>query len=405
MSYFSYLAVDGTGKRFEGALEAEDSTAAHQDLSAKGLYVLKVRQTSNLLGGLGKKLRARNVKRTDVIDLSKNLSVMLAAGVQILTALDDIIATTENKTLHNVLTIIKKDIEMGSPFSDAVERHGDFFPDIFIRLVRVGEETGRFEKSLADIADHLQNIENLASAIKRALIYPSFAIVTTFGALIFWLIFVLPKITVTMKAMGVKLPFVTRALMAASEYTQNYWYLLPGIPMAVVLSGYFLKRKSTTRYYLDLLALKLPVVKLIVYNKLVALFAEQMRILVVAGLTIDRSFDLIAAAIGNEVFRRAIIKTKDLVTYGRPISEALKEQQLFPMLVIRMVNIGENSGTLDTQFGYLAEHYQKKLDDISDSLGKIIEPVVIATVGALFALIMVGLMLPVYDLVSSMGKG
>ncbi len=253
--------------------------------------------------------------------------------------------------------------------------------------------------------DHLQNIEDLASAIKRALIYPSFAIVTTFGALIFWLVFVLPKIMNTMQGMGVKLPLMTRILMAASDFAQAYWYFLPAIPIAGLVALHLLKRKESTRYYVDLLKLKLPIMKLVVYNKCVGLFSEQMRILVLAGLTIDKTFDLVAEVIGNEVFRRAILRTKDAVTYGSQISDALKKQQLFPMMVIRMVNIGETSGTLDTQFAFLAAHYRKKLDHISDTLGKIIEPIVVATVGILFALIMVGLMLPVYDLVSNMGKG
>jgi len=140
------------------------------------------------------------------------------------------------------------------------------------------------------------------------------------------------------------------------------------------------------------------------YNKLVAVFAEQFRILVVAGLTIDRIFDLIIPSLGNEYFSVKLLKAKENVLYGNMISDSLKEQGILPLLVIRMISIGENSGTLDNQLKFLADHYTKKLDDATDSLGKLIEPLVMVVVGGLFAVIIMGLMLPIYDLVSKMGK-
>jgi type II secretory pathway component PulF len=165
-----------------------------------------------------------------------------------------------------------------------------------------------------------------------------------------------------------------------------------------------MKRKESTRYYLDSLKLKLPVVKLVVLNKLLALFSEQSRILIVAGITVDRSLSIIADVIGNEVFRRAILATKDSISFGSGISEALREHRIFPILVVRMIDIGEKSGSLDEQFAFLSNYYIAKLDDISEKMGKLIEPLVIVVVGIIVIFIILGLMLPIYELVSTFGK-
>lgn len=405
MSFYSYQAIDNDGQSVKGTIEATTAETAQDDLTRKGLYVVAIAQNSDFSATMGKIFAPRSVRRSDIITFANNLSVMLRAGLPILTSLNDIIATTDNRAMQLTLVGIRQDVEMGSLLSDAIAKHPKIFPDIFLRLVRVGEETGNFEKSLADVSEHLQKMEDLTGAIKRALIYPAFAIVATLGALIFWMVFVLPKIIDTMTGMGVKLPLLTRVLIASSIYTQKYWYLLILGPIAITVGLKLLKRTSRGRYAIDVTLLKLPIVKLIVYNKLIALFSEQMRILIMSGLTIDKTLDLIASVIGNEVYRRGILKAKETIMYGSLISDAFKVQNLFPTLVVRMINIGETSGTLEEQFHFLAAHFGKKLDAISDNLGKIIEPVVIGTIGAMFAIIIMGLMLPVYDLVSQMGKG
>lgn len=404
MNYYSYKAIDPDGAMVKGVAEGEDIASVYGDLSSKGLYILNVRKANTAIANFKKKLMSRKVKRRDVIEFANNLSVMLRAGVPLLTALGDVSIATENKHLRTAIADIKRQTEMGMRFSDAVEFYRTVFPDIFIRLVKVGEETGRLERSLADVANHLQKMEDLAQAIKRALIYPSFAIVTTTAAMIFWLAYVLPKIMNTLKEMGVKLPLITRILLHVSDFTKAYWYLIPLLPVAVFFVVQILKQKEITKYYLDLIKIKFPIVKLVVYNKLLALFSEQLRILIVAGLTIDRSFDIIADVMGNEVFKRAILLSRESISTGSRISDALREHPVFPPLVVRMVDIGETSGNLDEQFAFLSEHYLKKLDDISQKMGKMIEPIVIAVVGVLFAVIIVGLMFPIYDLITQFGK-
>ncbi len=405
MTPFLYRAVDAAGKQVSGQIEADSAEAAGDELAGRGYYLLSISPGTGLLSRVKKQLQKQRVRRIEIIELASNLSVMVGAGIPITMALGDIIASVTNSTLQTTLAAVKQEIEQGSTFSDAIERYSTLFPDIFIRLVRVGEETGRFEKSLADVAEHLQRMEDLASAIKRALIYPAFAIVSTFGALIFWLVYVLPKIIGTLKGMGVKLPLLTRLLMGASDLTQRFWYLAPIILVLILVLLKLLKRHEPSRYQLDRLKLKLPIYSLVEYNRLLALLTEQLRILIVAGLTFDRTLGIIAQVIRNRVFQRALETVREEITYGSGIAEALRKHPVFPLLLVRLVAIGETSGSLDSQFEFLATHYLKKLDDISEKLGKIIEPLVIGFIGIMFALIIMGLLFPVYDLISAVGKG
>ena len=404
MNYYFYKAVNLDGSLIDGIVEAEDPAAVYEDLTAKSLRVLVVKKASKMAAKLRQHFASRGVKRLDIIECVRNLSVMLTAGIPLLSALEDSIEATENKSLKSALADAKKEIELGMNFSDALSHQRGIFPDIFIRLTKVGESTGRLDKSLTDVADHLQRLEDLSQAIKRSLFYPVFAIVTTTGAMIFWFVYVLPKIMNVIQEMGVELPVITRVLMAVSNAISSYWYVIAGMVIAFVITVLVMRTQEKTRYFYDLMLLKLPIVKLIIYNKLLVLFTEQMRILVVAGLTIDRTLDIVAGVIDNLVFRRAILAVRENVLLGGKISDSLKEHKIFPPMVTRMVNAGERSGNLDTQFSFLSGYYIKRLDDISAKLGKMIEPILLSIVGIVFILILMAVLLPVYELVSKVGK-
>lgn len=405
MSHFSYTAITIEGKAIRGVVEAPDGSSVQELLEERGLYPVSISPGSRLFVILNKLLLGNSVKRLEVIEFAQNLSVMIRAGVSIMSALTDIIETTDNHIFYEVLSDIRQNVGKGASFADAVERHNAVFPDIFIRLVRVGEETGQFEASLAEVAEHLKKVEEVNISIRQALIYPVFAIVTTIGSLLFWMIYVLPKIMATLKSLGGELPLLTRSLMACSDFSRKFWYLYLVIPLVSIIVFKFLKRTESVRYQLDRLSLQLPLFKDICYYRCIALFSEQMRILIRAGLTIDRTFVMVAEAIGNEVFRRSLLRTKEAVVLGSFISAALRTENIYPVLMVRMVSIGENSGTLDSQFAFLADHYRAKLDNLTANLGKIVEPLVIILVGLMFAVIIIGLMLPIYDLVSQVGGG
>ncbi|GAB4415786.1 MAG: type II secretion system F family protein [Thermodesulfovibrionales bacterium] len=404
MPFFSYKAIDESGAVIKGMVEGMDMAIAHDSITSAGLYVIDIRKSNEYLAAISKRLSARRIKRRDIIEFCNNLSVMLKSGIPILTALSDIAETTENRYFRQKLNSIRHMIELGSRFSETVTAHKEIFPDILVRLVVIGEETGALDRSLSDVATHLQRMDDLAASIKRALIYPIFAIVTTTGALLFWLMYVLPKVITVFKEMGIVLPLPTRILIYMSNFARSYWYLILLSPVAIFIAIKILRQKREGRYYVDLAKIRLPIIKHVIYNKLLALFSEQLRILTVAGITIDRSFQIVADVIGNDVFRAAIEDSMQGIAAGSRIADALRMHKVFPPLVVRMVYVGETSGRLDEQFAYLSEYYLKRLDDVSQKLGRMIEPVVIGFIGLLFALIIIGLLFPVYDLVSKLGR-
>ncbi len=405
MPFFAYKAIDDTGTVVKGFIEESNIEVAYSSITSSGLHILKVRNSSRFLDLYLQKLRSWGIKNKDVIEFASNLSVMLRAGLPLTTSISDIIETMDNKRFRSKLLDIKRSIELGSGFSIALSQHKDVFPEIFVNLIAVGEETGRLDESLSDVAIHLQRMEDLRNAIIRALMYPVFALLGTFGALLFWLIYVLPQMSQLFESMDIELPALTQFLIVTSDYSQSNWYLFFIVPVVTYAVIKMLSQIERTRYYVDAVKLKIPVIKLILHNMLLALFSEQLRILVAAGITIDRAFDIMIKVINHAVFKRALIQTRETILLGSKISEALKEHKtLFPNLVIRMISIGESTGNLNEQLNYLSEYFLKKLDDISEKLGKLIEPIIIVVIGSIFVIIILGLLSPIYDLVAGISN-
>jgi len=405
MPFFTYKAINSDGELLKGIVEDIDAANAYDNISASGLHIVKIRQSHRLSDFYLKRLRSWGVRTSVVIEFASNLAVMLRAGLPLVTSISDIALTNDNKRFRARLLEVKRAIELGSSFSSALSAHHDIFPEILINLVSVGEETGRLDESLAEVALHLQRMEDLKNTMVRAMMYPVFALVGTTGALLFWLIYVLPKMSSLFTSMDVQLPALTQYLIVVSNFSQTHWYVLFIVPIALFVLILLLTKREATKYYVDAVKLKIPVLKLLLFNKLLALFAEQMRILVTAGVTIDRALDIMINVINNSVFKKALVDIKENILLGSRISDAVKKHEaLFPNLVTRMISIGESTGNLNEQLNYLSEYYLKKLDDISQKMGKMIEPVIILIIGSIFLIIILGLMAPIYDLISEIGK-
>jgi len=405
MKNYAYRATDYSGKIVRGNVTSETVEAASQEVSARGLYIISISETTDQFAFLRKFSLGLQIKRSDILEFTGSFSIMLKSGVPIITCLDDLIATTTNNSFKPVLMDIQHRLKGGSSVSTALGAQGAVFPDIIRTLVAVGEETGRLDESLREATEHLQRLQNLSASIKKALMYPLFAFTATLGALIFWMLFVIPSLTSTLKSMGVKLPALTLFLINSSSLFQAHWKLLPLAFVLVPLSIFLLGKHPAIRYQMDRILVKLPVLEIIIFNKLLATFAEQFRMMIAAGIPLKRLFDLIVPALGNEYFGANLLKAKENILNGNPISESLEQQNILPPLVISKIRIGETSGTLDKQLDFLAKYYTKKLDDATENLGKIIEPLVMTVIGGLFAIIIMGLLLPIYDLVSKVGKG
>jgi Type II secretory pathway, component PulF len=208
-----------------------------------------------------------------------------------------------------------------------------------------------------------------------------------------------------MKSMDVKIPFITNLLVELGLFIQKFFYLIPVFFIFLFLAFQFFKKNSKFRWIRSYLSFKLPIFKQIFYTRAVALFCEQMRILIGAGIPIDNALDMTADVVNNELMKIAIKNAKEKILTGNPISASLKEEKIFPSLLIRLVNVGETSGKLEEQLNFLNNHYTAYLREYSARLGKVIEPVMIGVIGLFFAIVLVSLLSPLYDLISKLGRG
>ncbi len=399
---FAYKGIGVDGALAAGTVEAEDAANAERLLGARHLRVLSVKRTSAVAVALSNGSLPLRPSRRDAIEFARNMGAMIKAGIPILDALGDVSHTIEKKLFKDAVLDIRDRIISGSNLSDAFSVHPRIFPDILIRLVKVGEETGRLELSLLDVANHLERMEDLAVTVKQALVYPAFVFFVAGGALLFWVVYVFPKLISIIGELGGTLPLITRVMFSATALVRSSWYLLVLGIAAALLVIKVAKKKEAFSYYYDLFKMRLPIVKSLVHYKHVASFAEQMKIMTVAGITVDRSLTITAGALGSEVFKRALMHIRDRVSAGSRISDAIREHDIFPNMVSRLVEVGESSGDLGGQFAFLSEYYFKKLDQISARLGKMVEPLMISVVGLIFVLMVMAILLPIYDVVTKL---
>ncbi len=405
MEIYLIEAVDTTGKKIKRIFETEDETQLLSILEYAGITPIKIKKLPRYFKYLNYKKFFYRIKTQEVIELLENLHLIVKSGLPINNALIDLAEDTENPAIKDMLTDISFKIRAGEVLSKAMEKYKNVFSEVVISLIKIGEETGNLDKTLKDAAEHLKKLVELKSKTKQALIYPAFAFFSTLGAMIFWLVYVLPKIITAFKGFGIELPITTKILIAVSDFVKSYILLIFFIIVISIIFINILRAKNKKfRYQFDRLVLKLPVLGIIIINFNYAFFAEYIRLMITSGLPLYHSLQIMEKAIKNYVFKTSIYNVHELITIGKPFSEALKEQNLFSPLIIRMISIGEQTGNLDEQLNYISKYYYEKVDYISQNIAKMIEPIVIGLIGGFMLLIMLGLIGPIYQLISNVAK-
>ncbi len=405
MELYLIEAVDSTGKKIKKVFETENETQLFSILEYSGITPIKVKKLPNYFKYLNFRKFFYKIKTQEIIEILENLHLIVKSGLPLNMALMDLAEDSENPAVKDMLTDISFRVRSGQVLSEALEKYRNIFSDVVISLIKIGEETGNLDKTLKDAAEHLKRLVDLKSKTKQALIYPAFAFFSTLGAMIFWLVYVLPKIINAFKGFGIDLPITTKILIAVSDFVKSYILI---VIFALVLIFFFVKILKTKnekfRYWFDKLVLKLPVLGIIIINFNYAFFSEYIRLMITSGLPLYQSLQIMEKAMKNFVFRTSIKNVYDLITIGKPFSEALKEQNVFSPLIIRMISIGEQTGKLDEQLNYISKYYYDKVDYISQNIAKMIEPLVIGIIGGFMLLIMLGLIGPIYQLISSVAN-
>ncbi len=369
------------------------------------LYVRKVGALGRVLLGITDFRIKKGIERPFQAEFLANMSLMLSSGVTLTAALEEIAESSERADFkHDIKDMIMM-IQGGATFSEAAENYPHIFTKTVLHLIRIGEETGRLDRTLMDASEHLKRIQNIISDTKQALMYPTFVFIAMGGGMIFWFYYVVPKIVGLFQEMDVSLPRITVMLIQVSEFVQAY---LLEILLVVVLLAIFMvsayRKSRKMKKAADSLALRIPVLKSIVNASSLAFVTEYFSLLLNVGIDIMQSMNILRESVANEVYREKLVEVKAAIGRGEGISGAFKRARIFPPFVVRMINVGEQSGTLPEQLSRIAEDYRHKLSVLVSTIGKLIEPVVLVVAGVIFAIIVGGLFLPIYDLIGKISR-
>ena len=366
-------------------------------LDQKGETLVNYRK--KLLPALPKLRKA--LKRPILAEFFRNLSLLLKGGVPLREALDDMTRPPCHPVLGETFQDVGRRIDEGLLFSEALQNATSLMPRIMMPLISIGEETGNLDRTLKDGADHIDRIEAIISSTRRALIYPCVVLIAMFGALTFWMLFVLPQLMDLFKTMGIKdLPITTRILIASTELFAKWWPIIPSVLLLFFLFYGLTKRNEKVHYTWDQLWYRVPLIKAVIRCSQLAFFFEYSAMLTSAGINILRTMELMEQSVSNQILKKGIALMSKEIKEGNPMSQAIAAFGFFEPFVLRMVRVGEQTGNMPEQFNLLAHHYMDKVDKLVAAMSKTIEPLIIAVAGFIFAIIALGLLGPVYNMIS-----
>ncbi|MFO1419129.1 MAG: type II secretion system F family protein [Methylotetracoccus sp.] len=392
---FVWEGADAKGARVKGEVTARSEALVRADLRRQGIKVVKVKKKPKPLFTKRKK----PIKPKDIAVFSRQLATMLSAGVPLVQSFDIVGRGHENPSMQEMLFAIKADIEGGNTLREALAKFPEQFDELFCNLVHAGEQAGVLETLLHKIAEYKEKTESLKAKIKKALFYPVAVIVVAVIVTAILLLFVVPQFEELFKGFGADLPAFTRMVIVMSQWLQQWWYIALGI---IVVAGFVfvrLKKKSPAfNHWLDRVVLHVPIVGVILHKAAVARFARTLSTMSAAGVPLVEGLQSVAGACGNFVYGSAVLRIRDDVATGHQLQLAMKDVNLFPSMVIQMVAIGEESGSLDSMLGKVADFFEEEVDNAVDALSTLIEPLIMAFLGVVVGGLVVAMYLPIFKL-------
>jgi type IV pilus assembly protein PilC len=391
---FAWEGKDKRGNRVKGKSLAPDETVLRSELRRQGIAPSKIRKQSAGAPGRGGK-----VKSEDIAVFSRQLATMLAAGIPLVQAFEIVGNGNDKPAMQKLILDIKADVEGGTSLHEALGKHPLHFDDLFVNLVEAGEQAGALESLLDKIATYKEKTEALKKKVKKALFYPAAVLVVAVVVTVILLIFVIPQFEALFKGFGADLPAFTQMIINLSKAVQS-----DGIYMAAVVGGlfwtffYFKKRSRKMREFLDRLSLKIPIIGPILNKSAIARYARTLSTMFAAGVPLVEALESVAGATGNIVYEDAVLKMRDEVSTGQRLQRAMETTGLFPNMVIQMIAVGEESGSLDSMSAKVATFYEAEVDNAVDSMSSLLEPLIMAVLGVLVGSLVIAMYLPIFKL-------
>lgn len=403
---YSYKGRDTAGKVVKGKLNAPSESAAITRMRTMGLAPIEV-----VAGSSGKGLNTelslagfeKQVGLKDLAIMSRQLATMVGSGLSLLRALTILADQTENKKLARTLGIVRTQVETGAAFSEALARHHEIFPPLMIHLVRAGEAGGFLDEALESIAGTFEADVKLRQTIKSALTYPVVVLIMALVATIGMIVFIVPIFEKMFADLGGELPIPTQVLVVLSK---NMTWVLPVLIVGLVVFAWWWRKHKNddkVRAFLDPLKLKLPVFGDLMRKVALARFARNFSTMTRSGVPILQALGIVGETSGNWVIIQALQKVQDSVRAGRSVSAPLAEEPVFPPMVVQMIAVGEDSGSMEQMLGKIAEFYDEEVQSTTESLTSLIEPLMIAVIGIVIGGMIVALYMPIFTIFEQIG--
>jgi type IV pilus assembly protein PilC len=395
---FHWEGMDKKGQRLKGRSVAVSEQALKSDLRRQGVVATKIKKQSQAFKSGGR------VKAEDIAIFSRQLATMLAAGIPLVQAFEIVGAGNDKPAMQRLILDIKSDVEGGTSLHEALARHPLHFDDLFVNLVEAGEQAGALETLLDKIATYKEKSEAIKKKVKKALFYPAAVLAVAVVVTIILLLFVIPQFEELFKGFGADLPAFTQVVINLSKFVQhNGIFIAIVVGVGVWVFAYFYKRSRKLREFVDRAMLKMPVIGPILNKAAIARFARTLSTMFAAGVPLVEALESVAGACGNIVYEDAVMKMRDEVATGQRLQRAMENTGKFPNMVVQMIAVGEESGSLDTMAGKVAKFYEDDVDNAVDSMSSLLEPLIMAILGVLVGGLVIAMYLPIFKLGSVVG--
>jgi type IV pilus assembly protein PilC len=396
MALFAYRAVDAEGRTSTGSLDAANSVDLELRLKRLGLDLITFDTVKRSTAA-----RTRNVTRGELITFCFHLSQLLKAGVNIIEALTDLRDTVDNAGFRQVIASVLEDIQGGLKLSEAMNNHSYCFDQVFVSLMRAGEESGQLTEVLDELSENLKWQDEMASQAKKALIYPTLVLVVITGVVFVLMTVLVPQLAATFKQLVTKMPRETEILIFLSNIFVRWWYLLLGLPIALGVIVWSLSRTNEkVGRAIDEMALRLPVVGPLRQKIILARFSTYFAMLYRAGISVLDCIQICEKIVGNRVMEAGLMRVGRSISEGQGISQAFIATKLFPPLVLRMLRVGETTGALDKALLNVSYFYNREVRDGIARMQTLLGPATTVVLGALIIAILYSVFLPIYDVIS-----
>lgn len=402
MAQFKYEGRDKTGKKRKGKISGLSRREIMLNLREKGIAVSHLYEEKESI--LHKEITIGNpVKFKDFVIYLRQFATLIQAGVSIVESTKVLAAQTDSKPLRMVLLAIEEDLRTGKLFSEAAAKHKKVFPSLFFNLIQAAEVSGTMDETLEQLADYFEKQHQTRQKVKSAMAYPVVVGLIAFGVVIFLLTSVVPTFANMFNDFGAELPAITVFVLGISGWMQSYWWTL--VLLILLLLGIFtlLRKNSSSKYFIDYAILKIPFFGILLQKAALARITRTLSSLFSSSVPILKAMSIVENIAENEVIALVLRDARASLEKGQALSEPMRKHWVFPPLVTQMISIGEQTGSLDLMLSKVADFYEKEVENTTDQLKSLIEPIMIVFLAIIVGTIVLSIMVPMFEVFNHVG--